>query len=275
VSDATPHSHGPRARPLTLELPGFEGPLDLLLHLIRKHELDIFDIPIAFITEEYLGYIDAMTELELGVAGEYLVMAATLLHIKSQMLLPRPEASKDDDGTEEGEDPRAALVRRLLEYQRYRDAAERLGERTMLGRDIFVRPSRADVYRDEAGPADLLGVDLFALLDAYRRLVATRPAAAVHEITPERLSLRETIGRVADYLQATPRTTLLDLLYVLGPEPTRSEVVIVFLAVLEMAKLRLVRLFQARLTSADLIVERAVIDYEEVAGRLDGIELDE
>src|SRR5690606_31650883 len=119
----------------------FQGPLDLLLHLIRKHELDILDIPIAFVTEEYLRYLEAMDELDLAVAGEYLVMAATLLHIKSKMLLPRAPQDDEEDGVEvEDLDPREELVRRLLEYQRYRDAAERLAERALEGRDVFRRP---------------------------------------------------------------------------------------------------------------------------------------
>lgn len=260
------------ARRLAIELPGFEGPLDLLLHLIRKHELDILNIPIGFITEEYLGYIDAMTALELAVAGEYLVMAATLLQIKSQMLLPRAPRIEDDDEDGPQEDPRQVLVRRLLEYQRYKDAAMQLASRSQMGRDVFVRPSRAAGFRDDAGPAELLGVDLYLLLDAYRKLVATRPAAKLHEVTQERLSLRETIARIADFLVETPRTTLLDVLYRLGPEPTTSEIVIAFLALLEMAKLRMVRLFQARLTSADLIVERAVLEPGELEQQLDGLE---
>ena len=182
-----------------------------------------------------------------------------------------------DDFGEEGplEDPRQMLVRRLLEYQRYKDAAAQLSGRAHIGRDVFTRPSRGGALRDEAGPAELLGIDLFHLLDAYRKLVASRPVAAIHEVTPERLSLRETIGSVAIFLHEKPRTTLLELLYMLGPEPSRHEIVVVFLALLEMAKLRMVRLFQAKLSSADLIVERAVVDYEEVAGRLDGIDVDE
>jgi segregation and condensation protein A len=261
------------ARELRIQFSSFEGPLDLLLHLIRKHELNIADIPIAFVTEEYLGYLDAMRTLDLGVAGEYLVMAATLLHIKSQSLVPRHEAieqPRDDDAMED--DPRELLIRRLLQYQQYRDVAVRLSEREIIGRDVFTRPSRAEKLRDDAGPPDLMPLDLFHLLDVFRDLLKARPAVAMHEITPERMTLRDAIGRIAAHLDAHPRCSLLELLYVHGTEPGRLEIVITFLALLEMAKLRLVRLFQSALSTRDLMVERAVIEDVEQALRLDGLE---
>ncbi|MCB9519577.1 MAG: segregation/condensation protein A [Myxococcales bacterium] len=260
------------ARELRIEIEGFEGPLDLLLHLIQKHELDILDIPISFITEEYLAYLDTMEALDLAIAGEYLVMAATLLHIKSKLLLPAAPSDDDPggDGTDGG-DPREELVRRLLAYQRYRDAADHLGGREITGRDVFTRPSRAERFREQAGPGTLLPVDLFHLLDAFRRVAAARPAAAVHEVSPEAMSIRQTILLIADHLDAHPRATLTELVYLHGPEPTRIDVVVTFLALLEMAKLRLVRLLQARLTATDLFVERAVLDHAEVALRLEGL----
>lgn len=266
----------PTQHALRIELDGFEGPLDLLLHLIRKHELDILDIPIAFVTEEYLAYLDAMGELDLAVAGEYLVMAATLLHIKSKLLLPRPP-SDDDDAGEDGDvlDPREELVRRLLEYQRYRSAAEQLGERELDGRDVFRRPSRAERLAEEAGPRDLVPVDLFHLLDAFRRLLEDKPAEALHEVTPESLTLRDTINAVADYLADHPRCTLEDLTKLNGANPGRGAIVVTFLALLEMAKLRLIKLFQSRLTSNELFIERAVIDPGELAQRLSGLDATE
>lgn len=256
---------------LRLEIEGFEGPLDLLLHLIRKHELDILDIPIAFITEEYLRYLDAMDDLDLGIAGEYLVMAATLLHIKSKTLLPRPDDEDEEADGDDGVDPRQELVRRLLEYQRYRDAAAVLGERDIQGRDVFTRPSRAESYEEEAGPGELQPVDLFHLLDAFRNVLKDAPPEAVHEVTQEELRLRDTIHRIADHLAESPRASLLDLVYLSTDEPTRVTIVVTFLALLEMAKLRLVRLFQNKLTSTDLVVERAVIDPEELAQKIAGL----
>src|SRR5688500_351442 len=128
----------------SVELEVFEGPLDLLLHLVKKHELDILDIPIAFVTEKYLAYLDAMAGLDIDVAGEYLLMAATLCHIKSRELLPTPELDPDEaiEGDGEGEvevDPRADLIRRLLEYQKYKEAAEQLGQRPVVGRNVWSR----------------------------------------------------------------------------------------------------------------------------------------
>ena len=123
-----------------IALPNFEGPLDLLLHLIREHQLDIFDIPIALITEKYLGHLKAMQQIDLDIAGEFLVMAATLLHLKSRLLLPRdPSGELDAAAAEEQGDPRAELVRRLLEYQKYKDAAEQLVNNDLLDREVFTR----------------------------------------------------------------------------------------------------------------------------------------
>ena len=122
----------------TVQLPNFEGPLDLLLHLIQQHELDILDIPIAFITEKYVDYILLMQELNIDIASEYLVMAATLTHIKSRLLLPVPP-DEAEEGDEEELDPRAELVRRLLEYQKYKLAAGELSSRSIFGRDVFAR----------------------------------------------------------------------------------------------------------------------------------------
>jgi len=262
----------PGFRALELSMDGFEGPLDLLLHLIRKHELEVTNIPIAFITEEYLRYLDAMQSLDLGVAGEYLVMAATLLQIKSQMLLPQSSSPESDDSDDGHEDPRAVLVARLLEYQRYKEAAGRLGGREMMGRDVFARPSRATEYESDAGPPELLPVSLYQLLEALHRLLAERPVESLHEITPAGISLRATIARIAEHLQEHPRVTLLELVYLHGTEPTRNDIVITFLALLELAKMRMVKLFQARLSSNELFIERSVVDYEDVAQQLDGIE---
>src|SRR5918995_780218 len=147
-----------------VRLQNFEGPLDLLLHLIKKHELSIYDIPIALITQQYIDYIDLMQELDLDVAGEFLVMAATLIHIKSRMLLPRPDPAQEDPG----EDPREALVRRLLEHQKFKAAAELLHERETVRSAQFMRPDArvAEAAGDDYEPG--LEDDLFSLLAAFR-----------------------------------------------------------------------------------------------------------
>src|SRR6266540_5235669 len=151
---------------IKIRLQTFEGPLDLLVHLIRKSEINVYDIPIALITEQYLEYLDLLQELNLDVASEFLVMAATLIHIKSRMLLPRPDPSQDDQGLEE--DPREALVRRLLEHQKYKAAAELLHERETVRGAQFMRPDArvADAAGDDYEPE--LEVDLFSLLAAFR-----------------------------------------------------------------------------------------------------------
>ena len=132
-------AQGPNGTGFPVVLPTFEGPLDLLLHLCQKHELDILDIPIAFVTEKYLEYLAVMTLMDLDVASEYLVMAATLAHIKSKSLLPAPPPGQEDELSAEEEDPREALIKRLLEYQKYKAAAEDLQARGVAGRDIFLR----------------------------------------------------------------------------------------------------------------------------------------
>jgi len=133
-----------REAPFAVALPQFEGPLDLLLSLIQEHKLDIFDVPIAFLTARYLEYLERARDLDLDLAGEYLLMAATLAHIKSRLLLPREETA-DAEGLEPGPDPREELIRRLLEYQKYKTAAQALGARPQLGRDVFVRRAKEEL----------------------------------------------------------------------------------------------------------------------------------
>src|SRR5262245_31354168 len=165
--------------PYRVQLDVFEGPLDLLLHLIKKNEVEIVDIPIAIITEQYLAYLEVMHELSLDVAGEFLVMAATLTLIKSRMLLP---PSEDED--EEEPDPRAALVQQLLEYQRYREAALALSERPLLNRDVFVREPLAE-SSESAGASDQaapLQVSVWELLEAFRAVLKRARPEAVHEV---------------------------------------------------------------------------------------------
>jgi segregation and condensation protein A len=150
-----------------VRLANFEGPLDLLLHLIKKNELNIYDIPIALVTQQYLDYIDLMQELNLDMAGEFLVMAATLIHIKSRTLLPRPDPSQEDPE----EDPREALVRRLLEHQKFKAAAELLHERETLRSAQWTRPDGPITQIAGEAPEPELEVDLFTLISAFRAVV--------------------------------------------------------------------------------------------------------
>ncbi|MBX7194799.1 MAG: segregation/condensation protein A, partial [Sandaracinaceae bacterium] len=223
-----------------LRLPSFEGPLDLLLHLIQKHELDILDLPIAFVVERYLEYLTVMETLDLDVASEYLVMAATLAHIKSKMLLP-PDPSQVDEEAENVEeiDPRAELIRRLLEYQKYKHAAEQLLTRGVAGRDVFTRGMEAP---EAMGPAPLASIGLFKLLDAFQAVLKRANQESAFEITAEGVSIQERMALLTERLRGRRHTTFDELF-----EDARTvyEVVVTFLAILEMAKRRLTRIYQA------------------------------
>jgi segregation and condensation protein A len=224
-------------------LPAFEGPLDLLLHLIHKHELDIFDIPIAFITEKYLQYLAVMQSLNLDVAAEYLLMVATLAHIKSRELLPSAppeEAAADGAAGEIEEDPRAALVRRLLEYQKFKAAAEELAARGVAGRDVF--PRGANMADEVSQTAPLEPVPLFSLLEALQRIAARKKVTFGHEVTAERVSISERITELVDLLRGR-RTAMFEELF--AADRTTTDMVVTFLALLEMTRLKMTRLYQA------------------------------
>jgi segregation and condensation protein A len=231
--------------PLRQGEPPFEGPLDLILHLVKEHEVDLFDIPIAKITESYLATLDALRELDIDVAGEFLHMAAQLMLMKSKLLLPRTEVAEDAPSAEDqGVDPRVELVRRLLEYQKYKAAGEELGSRDILDRTVFIRRARAERPAAE-GPEGLADVSVFKLIEALDRALANAHPEHAHEIATDRLTISDAIARVADVLRLRRRATFEELLA--GPDRRhdRSAVIATFLAVLEMAKLKLIRIFQA------------------------------
>jgi len=219
-------------------LPTFEGPLDLLLHLIQKHELDILDIPIGFVTEKYVEYILMMEQVNIDIASEYLVMAATLAHIKSKMLLPTPPVDQEES-EEEQEDPRAELVRRLLEYQKYKLAAEQLGGRSVLGRDVFVRGSGTEAV--DEGPAPLASLSLFKLIDAFESILKRVQQHQGHHIDFERISITDRISQLSDILRERPSISFDELF---AADRTRADVIVTFLALLEMTRLRMTRITQ-------------------------------
>jgi segregation and condensation protein A len=234
-------------------LPSFEGPLDLLLHLIQKHELDILDIPIGFITEKYLEYLSLMQQMAIDVASEYLVMAATLAHIKSKMLLPTPPSDQEDGLEEEEADPRAELIRRLLEYQKYKNAAADLASRSLLGHQVFVRGAPIEQAQ---GPAPLAPVSIFSLVDAFNRIVERRKITIDHQVSFDRVSITERINEIVDFLKLRSRSTLEELL---PATFTRSELIITFLALLEMTRLKLTHLYQAD-PLAPVYIDLALVD---------------
>ena len=225
---------------MPVHLANFEGPLDLLLHLIRKHEVNVYDIPIALITAQYLETIQLMQELDLDIAGEFLVMAATLIHIKSKMLLPRPETAANAEGEEE--DPRDVLVRRLLEHQKFKAAAELLHEREQLRAAQWQRPDErvATIAGDEYEPE--LEVDLFSLLSAFQAVVQ-RAKSRPHVVLPaEQIPVEVRIEQLLDRLSETEACGFEDLFSDVQDKPG---LIVTFLALLEMIRLKLVRVFQS------------------------------
>jgi segregation and condensation protein A len=214
----------------------FEGPMDLLVHLIKKNELDIYDIPIALITEQYLKYIEWMKALNIEFAGDFLVMASTLTQIKSRMLLP---VHADDEGEEE-EDPRMELTRPLLEYLQMKSVAEQLIERNLLGENTFTRnPSRDEFIADDDG--EFIRIGLFELIDAFQKILERIPGDHRVDLTTDEISVKDRISQIVDILESKGSLTFVELF---SDNPDKREVVVTFLAILEMVKLSLIRLVQ-------------------------------
>lgn len=230
-----------------VQLEIFEGPLDLLLHLIKKNEVSVTDIPIATITEQYLATLELMQTLNLDVAGEFLVMAATLIHIKSRELLPVGDEEPDED---DGVDPRAELVRRLLEYQRYKEAAAELDQREVLTRDVF---TRATPPVEEAGPREFREISVFELLGALKRVIDRLPKDTVHEVTLEKITVREKMTLLLERLRGEVRITFESLFTAVR---SRMEIIVTFLAMLELVKVRAIRICQDH-PGGEIVLEAA------------------
>ncbi len=222
-----------------VKLPVFEGPLDLLLFLIRKEEVDIYDIPIAKITREYLEYIEIMRELDLEVASEFIYMASLLMRIKVQMMLPKPAA----ESGEEIEDPRSDLVKSLLEYQRYKEASEQLGDMERLFRRRFPRKFVHVEGLSDEELENYVEVSLFDLMEALKSVLDTMPKRRYYDIRRESFTVEQRIEFVRSILKERGRILFTDLL---GHERERSIVIVTFLAILEMAKLKKLILYQYR-----------------------------
>lgn len=216
----------------------FEGPLDLLLHLIEKNEVSIGDIPVAEITKQYLNTIETMKSLNLEVAGEYLLMASYLTHIKSQMLLPLPETDTGDC-LEGGEDPRAELVAHLLEYRKYKAVASSLGGMPLLGRDVFNRES-VDPVSNTQMPSTLL-IDAQELFKVMRDIIERQQPEVLLEIKSEPVSLKDKIQDILVRLQKHPWLSFRSLF---SDDFSRSNVVVTFLALLELVKSGAARIYQ-------------------------------
>jgi segregation and condensation protein A len=232
-----------------VHLQQFEGPLGLLLYLIRKEEMDVLDINVNEITRQYLEYIRMMKELDLEVAGDFVAMAATLIHIKSRMLLPQY-----NEGGEavEVEDPRKELVQKLLDYQKYQEAAKLLYERPLLGRDVFTRGIREDLRSDEEGAIILDDEGLFGLIAAYRRVVR-KAQRAVHKVRPRVQSIAQRVLELKDRLLVGTRVIMADLINATGPQK-RTQLLVTFLSMLELGRMGFVSVFQSEVYG-DIYVE--------------------
>ena len=219
----------------SIKIPVFEGPLDLLLHLIRENKIDIYDIPIAIITRQYLEYIQMIKELNLDIAGDFLVMAATLIHIKSRMLLPPDE----EVPSEELEDPRRELVQRLLEYQAFKEAALSLREKENEWIKIFQREPSSD---EDEEVIHLSDVNLFDLLDAFKKILETAPPE-IGTITKETLTVKDKMHFIMDTLEGQEAVRFEDLF---AGGITKSQIIVTFIALLELIRLGLMRAYQER-----------------------------
>jgi segregation and condensation protein A len=213
----------------------FEGPMDLLVHLIKKNDLDIYDIPIALITDQYLQYLELMRAMNLDYAGDFLLMASTLTQIKSRMLLP----IHDDE--EEEEDPMQEITRPLLEYLQMKSAADQLAERNLLGEKTFIRnPSR-----DEFMPApddEYIKVGLFELIDAFQKILDRIPEDHRVQLTADEISVKDKISQITEILEARETITFFELF---SEKAGKHEIIVTFLAILEMVKLTLIRIVQS------------------------------
>ena len=222
-----------------IKLDVFEGPLDLLLYLIKKNEIDIYNIPIALIAEQYLEYLDMMRTLNLDLAGEYLVLASTLLHIKSKMLLPVREEDGED---EEDVDPRAELVKQLLEYQLFKEAASQLEKRPLLNRDIFTRGSLFDAASGHENHETSLELNVFDLVEAFHKILSTMEKRDFLEIDVETMSLTDRMNEIMEMLAEKANVTFTELV---GEQGSRKVLLYTFLAILELIRLRVIRVYQS------------------------------
>ncbi|MBT3182592.1 MAG: segregation/condensation protein A [Deltaproteobacteria bacterium] len=213
----------------------FEGPLDLLIHLIKKNDLDVYDIPVAFVLEEYMKYLDTLKELDIDLAGDFLLMAAEMAHIKSKLLLPDEELEEEEMEL----DPRSDLVKRLLEYQQFKEASHALVERKMLGRDEFVQQAYEKIETPNDGPME---GDVYELIEAFSKILKKAPQTEFHDVSVDRISINDRIYQVIGMIKKGMTVMLDDLV---GNDYSKYNIVITFLALLEMSKLRMIKVYQS------------------------------
>lgn len=237
-------------------LPSFHGPLDLLLHLIRKHEIDIYDIPIVLVTEQYNAYLEAMTELDLDIAADYIYMAALLINIKSRMLLPRDESAEGEGG----DDPRRELVDRLLEYQRFKAVAESFAELDVVRMGMWTRPRVPVPGEDEPNDVDMTDVGLFDLIDAFRTALVR-----YRQNHPQAIEMHRVVHKVSDkmreiYDKLQEKAPIRLQWFLEGRD--RNELIAVFLGMLELVRLGGISLQQKKNFGEILINRASAVDEE-------------
>ncbi len=238
-----------------ISLPEFEGPLDLLLHLCRQHEINILDISISFVTEKYLEYLDRMQSISVEIAAEYLVMAAHLAYLKSRELVPSPEPLEaEGDGEESGLDPREELIRQLLEYAKYKDAAAQLGGRPIEGRNVFLRGRE---LQGDSSLAPLAEHSPWKLIEHFAELLKKSAPKHTHDVATERVTVSHRINQIVDKLEAGGGSFRFDTLidFTLPEFDVRQMLVVTLLAILELAKLRAIRVLQDPATEAFFITQ--------------------
>ena len=212
----------------------FSGPLDLLLHLIKMEEVDIYDIPIARITSQYLRYVEMMKHLDLEVAGEFILMAASLIRIKTRLLLPLDETDSDEP------DPREDLILALVEYKKYKEAGEILRERSLLEERNYIPPSPLEEF---AGPVDMEPMtSLYDLIIAFQQVMSTQPPRNVHEVEAQRVTIEERMKIIVEFLRERESATFVELF---ADTPSKVVAVVTFVAILELARAHRIRLYQA------------------------------
>jgi segregation and condensation protein A len=226
--------------PLNFHLEHYDGPLDLLLDLIRKQQIDIRDIPISTITAQYLGYLDKAREMDMNLSAEFVFMAATLIHIKSRMLLPTdPALAKGDDPSD---DPRAELVERLIEHEKFKNAAQMLREKRMIEENVWSNPQMQQFVAEDEDPG--LAVNLFDLVKAFGEVIERVKARPIYEIEEETVNVADMVAHLGNLLRNTRRDKPLFILQVLEQQRTRRAMICLFLAVLEMVKMQAVEIVQ-------------------------------
>jgi segregation and condensation protein A len=247
-----------------LTLPEFEGPLDLLLHLCQTHELDILNIPIAFVAEKYCEYLDMMENMAVEVAAEYLVMAAHLVYLKSRELVPSPEPLEASEEEEEALDPRQELIRRLLEYQKYKNAAEQLGNRPIEGRTVFKR----GVPLEEGGEAGMAEHSVWKLIEQWAEILSKAAPQHTHDVVVDRISISDRINQVIDRLEAGSGSVRFEDIvgHDLPEAQFRHNAVVSLLAILELTRLKVIRVLQDLASGSFLItqVEGAALEQARV-----------